>query len=97
MATKKATVNEETLVEEVKETKKEVKTPERKYVTIFLPKDDNLLQDDVLVTVNFRTYQVKRGVEVSVPIEVAEVLRNSQLADSITLQMRNDYAKTSSF
>ena len=35
-------------------------------------------QEDVFVSVNLRTYIIKRGVEVEVPDFVAEVLENQQ-------------------
>lgn len=35
-------------------------------------------QDDVFVSVNLRTYLIKRGVEVEVPDFVAEVLRHQE-------------------
>ena len=35
-------------------------------------------QEDVFVSVNLRTYQIKRGVEVEVPDFVAEVLRHQE-------------------
>ncbi|MBR3422856.1 MAG: hypothetical protein IKG80_00030 [Clostridia bacterium] len=59
-----------------------VKIPEEeKKVTIRLPrsKDD---QGDVFVSVNERTYLLKRGVPVTVPESVAEVIATSErLAD----------------
>ena len=48
-----------------------------KMVKIRLPKTKEL-KDDVFVSVNFRTYQIQRGVEVEVPDFVAEVLENQQ-------------------
>ena len=48
-----------------------------KLVKIRLPKTKEL-KDDVFVSVNFRTYQIQRGVEVEVPDFVAEVLENQQ-------------------
>lgn len=48
-----------------------------KMVKIKLPKTKEL-KDDVFVSVNFRTYQIQRGVEVEVPDFVAEVLENQQ-------------------
>ena len=35
-------------------------------------------EEDVFVSVKFRTYQIQRGVEVEVPEFVAEVLRNQE-------------------
>lgn len=46
-------------------------------VKIKLPKTKEL-KEDVFVAVNFRTYQIQRGVEVEVPDFVAEVLENQQ-------------------
>lgn len=48
-----------------------------KMVTIRIPKTKER-KDDVFVSVNFRTYQIQRGVEVEVPEFVAEVLRNQE-------------------
>jgi len=47
-------------------------------VKIKLFKDGRDYRDDVFVGVNGRKYLLQRGVEVSVPLEVAQVLRNSQ-------------------
>ena len=35
-------------------------------------------KDDVYVAVNFKTYMIKRGVEVEVPASVAEVLQRKE-------------------
>lgn len=43
-------------------------------------------QDDVFVGVNGRTWQLKRGVQIEVPLCVAEVLDNSQKMDALALQ-----------
>ena len=48
-----------------------------KMVKIRLPKTKKE-KDDVFVSVNFRTYQIQRGVEVEVPDFVAEVLYNKE-------------------
>lgn len=48
-----------------------------KMVTIRIPKTKDE-KDDVFVSVNFRTYQIRRGVEVEVPDFVAEVLRHRE-------------------
>ena len=48
-----------------------------KMVKIRIPKDKEH-KDDVFVSVNFRTYQIQRGVEVEVPDFVAEVLQNRE-------------------
>lgn len=43
------------------------------------------LQDDVFVSVNDRTWQIQRGVEVEVPECVLEVLRHQQEMENIAL------------
>ena len=58
-----------------------VKSPEEeKKVTIRLPrsKED---QGDVFVSVNERTFLIKRGVPVTVPESVAEVIATSERAE----------------
>ncbi len=53
-------------------------------VRIKLFKDNDRYKSDVFVSVNGRNYQIKRGVEMEVPAEVAEVLEHSQTQDEIT-------------
>lgn len=48
-----------------------------KMVKIRIPRS-KAEQEDVFVSVNLRTYQIKRGVEVEVPDFVAEVLRHQE-------------------
>ena len=48
-----------------------------KMVTIRIPKTKER-KDDVFVSVNMRTWLIKRGVEVEVPECVAEVLRHQE-------------------
>lgn len=55
-------------------------TAKEKTVKIRLPKTREL-QDDVFVSVNERTWLIKRGVEVEVPECVAEVLANAEKAE----------------
>lgn len=50
---------------------------DEKWVKVTLFKDDNEFRDDVVASVNGRTYTIKRGVEVEVPECIAEVLRHS--------------------
>ena len=66
MATKK----NETVDETVNET-----APKMVKIKIPKTKED---KEDVFVSVNFRTYQIQRGVEVEVPVSVAEVLRHRE-------------------
>lgn len=51
-------------------------------VTIKLFYDGARYKDDVFVGVNGRRYQIKRGVEVEVPLAVKEVLDNSMRQDA---------------
>lgn len=46
-------------------------------VTVRLPRT-SLEQEDVFVSVNNRTWLVKRGEPVAVPVQVAEVLRHQE-------------------
>lgn len=48
-----------------------------KMVKIRIPRS-KAEQEDVFVSVNLRTYMIKRGVEVEVPDFVAEVLRHQE-------------------
>jgi hypothetical protein len=50
-------------------------------VEIELFYDGDRYKDDVLVGVNGKTWQIQRGVPVTVPRFVAEVIRNSELQD----------------
>ena len=69
MATKKTeTVNETAPIETAVEIK---------MVKIKIPKTKEE-KEDVFVSVNFRTYQIQRGVEVEVPDFVAEVLQHKE-------------------
>ena len=52
--------------------------------TIRLFKDNSRYKGDVFVSVNGRNYQIRRGMDVEVPDEVAEVLANSAAQDAVT-------------
>ena len=56
---------------------KKTATPKEKMVKIRIPRT-KANQEDVFVSVNMRTWLIKRGVEVEVPECVAEVLRHSE-------------------
>ena len=58
------------------ETKK-TEAPVEKMVKIRIPRT-KADQEDVFVSVNLRTWQIKRGVEVEVPECVAEVLQHQE-------------------
>ncbi len=67
-------------------------------VTIKLFKDNAKYRDDVYVAVNDRSFLIKRGVEVTVPRFVEEVLRNSLAQDeyvaSLVEKLQADYEKS---
>ena len=52
--------------------------------TIHLFKDDDKYKDDLVVGVNGKIYQIQRGIDVSVPLSVAEVIRESIRQDQAT-------------
>lgn len=57
-------------------------TPEQqgeKLVKVRIPRTSKN-QEDVFVSVNMKTYLIKRGIEVEVPESVAEVLRHQEEA-----------------
>ena len=66
----------ETAVENVETAVENVETGP-KMVKIRIPRT-KADQEDVFVSVNLRTYLIKRGVEVEVPDFVAEVLRHQE-------------------
>lgn len=51
-------------------------------VVIELFKDNDKYRDDLVVGVNGKYYQIRRGIQVSVPRAVAEVIANSRAQDS---------------
>ena len=53
-------------------------------VRIRLFKDNSRYKGDLFVSVNGVNYKIRRGVEVEVPPEVAEVLEHSQQQDERT-------------
>ena len=65
-----------------------------KMVKVKIPKTKEQ-KEDVFVSVNFRTYQIKRGIEVEVPDFVAEVLQHQEeMLESIALfeeQLQNKH------
>ena len=54
---------------------------------IKLFKDNSRYKEDLFVSVNGVNYKIRRGVEVEVPPEVAEVLEHSQMQDELTLSL----------
>lgn len=60
-----------------------VKKEPKKKVKIMLPLLPGIRAEQTLfVSVNFQNYLIKRGVEVEVPEEVYEVIKNSQMAEA---------------
>ena len=59
-------------------------------VKIKLYKDRGKYANDVVVIINGMSFLIKRGVEVEVPYEVAEVLRNSDDLRAQTVDMMYD-------
>ena len=57
---------------------------EKKAVRIKLFKDNSRYKEDLFVRVNGVNYKIRRGVEVEVPPEVAEVLEHSPMQDERT-------------
>ena len=51
---------------------------------IKLFKDNSRYKEDLFVSVNGVNYKIRRGVEVEVPPEVADVLEHSQMQDEGT-------------
>lgn len=62
-------------------------------VTIHLFKDSGKYKDAVTVGVNGKFWQIERGVDVEVPRNVAEVLRQSQEQDQRTAEMIESEAR----
>ena len=87
MATKKKTEaeTEAAVVEETIETPKgAAKTAEEETVTVHLFQDSGRYKDDVFVGLNGKFYTIQRGVDVEVPVGVAEIIRHSMEQDKAT-------------
>lgn len=71
--------------------------PMKKMVKIKLFKDGKEYKDDVFVSVNGKSFQIQRGVEVEVPLAVAEVIERSIELDGATAsfvsKIEEDYIK----
>ena len=89
------------VVEEPKEAKKPTKKAEEPKTTnlydqetyeVTLQFDENH-QDDVLVMINGESYQIQRGVPVTVPAAVFEVLENSRKMDLLATRRAASIAK----
>ncbi len=73
----------------------EPKAEKAKTVNIKLFKDNDRYKGDVFVSVNGRNYQIRRGEEIAVPLEVAEVLEHSETQDEITARRIEQAAEKS--
>lgn len=64
-----------------------------KRVKVRLPRNEgqNANQDE-FYSVNFKNYVIKRGVEVEIPEEVAEVIRNAEKATEYAMQYADEKA-----
>lgn len=62
--------------------------PSEKMVKVRIPRTSKN-QEDVFVSVNLKTYLIKRGVEVEVPESVAEVLRHQEEALEAIMQFED--------
>ena len=62
-----------------------------KTVVIQLPVIEGM-GDSVYVCVNMKSYQIKRGEPVEVPLSVAEVLRNSDREMMVAMQRQEEMA-----
>ena len=62
-------------------------TPWLDMVTIKLFADSGRYRDDLFVSVNGRRFGIKRGVEVSLPRPVADVIAESEAQDKRTAAM----------
>ena len=65
------------MAQEKDNTASEAAAHAKKTVTIRIPRTSKE-EDDVFVSVNQRTWLIKRGVEVDVPICVADVLKHQE-------------------
>lgn len=74
-----------------------VNTKGEKMVKIRLFKDNRSYNDDVIVGVNGRMFQIQRGVDVEVPECVAEVLRNSEKQDQHAITLMGDLQQGASW
>lgn len=57
---------------------------EKQMVTIKLFKDNGEYKEPVFVSVNGENYLIQRGIEVQVPLYVAQVIENSVMQEACT-------------
>lgn len=68
-------------------TKKADNATKSKKVMVRLPRlqGQNAIQEEFF-SVNGKNYRIKRGIEVEIPEEVAEVIRNAELAEEYAMK-----------
>ena len=71
-------------------TKKPQESAKRVEVRLPMNKGQNANQDEFF-SVNFKNYIIKRGVEVEVPEELAEVILNGEKAEEAAIQYAEDH------
>lgn len=81
---KKDEENLEPTVDERTEEQKKLKAYYDEIVTINLFLDNDKYKDDMIVAVNGKVWQIKRGEDVQVPRYVAEIINNSMKQDRAT-------------
>ena len=83
-------------VETEEDRKERARYEEKVVVNLFL--DNDKYQDDVIVAVNGKAWQIRRGVDVEVPRYVAEVLNSSMKQDRATAlrikEMEEEFARS---
>lgn len=81
---KKAEENLEPTVDEKTEEQKKLKAYYDELVTINLFLDNDKYKDDMIVAMNGKVWQIKRGEDVQVPRYVAKIIENSMKQDRAT-------------
>lgn len=73
------------------DTNKNTTNNAKRKITVILPlnRGQNANQDEFF-SVNGKNYIIRRGEEVEIPEEVAEVIRNAELADAYAMRYVND-------
>lgn len=55
-------------------------------VTVKLPRANNGEGNYITASVNGKVYKIKRGVSVEVPVAIAEVIANSEMAQDVAVE-----------
>lgn len=70
-------------------TKQETKKAQRVVVRLPRNKGKNAVQEEFF-SVNGKNYIIKRGVDVEIPVEVAEVIRNAEKDEDYAMRFVDD-------